>query len=46
MKSNSRKDTILNSAVLFATWLVVISAGVSERLEASTAVVPINYQIE
>ena len=44
MKSN-RKDTILNSAVLLAAWLVLISAGVSDQVETSSQVVHIAYPV-
>ena len=43
MKSNFRKDTILNSAVLFAAWLVVISASVGENFDSAAQPVRIAY---
>ena len=45
MKSNSRKDTLFNSAVLLAAWLVVIGAGVSDQVETSAQVVQIAYPV-
>ena len=43
MRSNFRKDRILDSVILFAAWLVVITAGVGDQVESSSQVVPIAY---
>jgi hypothetical protein len=44
--SKTRKDMIFNSVVLFAAWLVVIAACVSDDVEAKTQVVRIAYQAQ
>lgn len=46
MNSNTRKDTFLNSAVLFAAWLVIVIASVGNHVESSTSVVRIAYLAE
>lgn len=46
MNSNTRKDSLLNSAVLFAAWLIVIIASVDAHIESSTEVVRIAYAAE
>ena len=46
MKKNPRKDMILNSAVLFAAWLVVIAACVSGDAGSATRVVRIAYEVQ
>lgn len=46
MNAKASKELILNTAVVIGAWLIVIAAGVDERLEASAAVVYINYHVE
>lgn len=47
MSSNTRKkNTGLNSAVLFAAWLAVVVAASNGDIETNTQVVPIAYQAE
>ncbi len=46
MDTNANKDLIRSTAVVIGAWLIVIAAGVDERLHASGNVVYINYQIE
>jgi hypothetical protein len=46
MNSNTSKDNALNSAILFAAWLIVIAAGVAAHVESSSQVVRIAYQVE
>ncbi len=46
MNSNTSKDNTLNSAILFAAWLVVIAAGVDAHIESASQVVRIAYQAE
>jgi hypothetical protein len=46
MNSNHRKDSFLNSAVLFAAWLIVIVASVDAHIESSSEVVRIAYVAE
>ena len=46
MNTDSSKELIRGTAVVIGAWLIVIAAGVNERVEASTAVVRINYQVE
>jgi len=43
MNSNIRKDTILNSAVIFAAWLVIIVSSVDNHVETASKVVAIAY---
>jgi len=42
MKPNSQ-DTVLNAAVVFAAWLIVIVACINPELESPTTVVRIAY---
>jgi len=46
MKTNANKELIRSTAVVIGAWLIVIAAGVNERLEGAMAIVPINYQLE
>ena len=46
MNTNANKELIRSTAVVIGAWLIVIAAGVNERLDSSAAVVPINYQVE
>jgi hypothetical protein len=46
MKKNPRKDMILNSAVLFAAWLVVIAACVGGDADLAKPVVRIAYEAQ
>ena len=46
MSTRANKELIRSTAVVIGAWLVVIAAGVNERIEESQAVVYINYQIE
>jgi hypothetical protein len=43
MNSNTNKDNALNSAILFAAWLVIIAASVDAHIESSSQVVLIAY---
>lgn len=44
MKSEPTKDTILNSLVLFAAWMVVISTCITDDIDTGTQVVRIAYR--
>lgn len=46
MNSNTRKDTLLNSVVLFAAWLIIIVASVDAHIESNSEVVRIAYAVE
>ena len=46
MNTNNRKDTVFNCAVVFAAWLVLIAACVSDDVDANTHVVRIAYQAQ
>jgi hypothetical protein len=46
MDARASKELIRSTAVVIGAWLIVIAAGVNGRVEASTAVVRITYQIE
>jgi hypothetical protein len=46
MYPKSTKDTIFNSVVLFAAWLVVISACIGEDVESTKQAVRIAYQAQ
>jgi hypothetical protein len=44
MSSNTRKDAILNSAVLLAAWLVLIAMCIDEDVESTPHVARAPYQ--
>jgi hypothetical protein len=48
MSSGTRKDTLFNSVVLFAAWLVVIAACVADDVDvdAGTHLVRIAYRAQ
>ena len=46
MNTQASKELIRNTAVVIGAWLIVIAAGVNERVEGSGAVIYISYQIE
>lgn len=46
MKSSIRKDTLLNSFILFAAWLVVVAACIPEDVDAVTQPVRIAYEAQ
>jgi len=46
MDSENRKDTIFNSVVLFAAWMIVISTCIVDDGETSTQVVRIAYRAQ
>ena len=46
MKSPIRQDTLLNSVMLFAAWLVIIAACIPEDVETVAHPVRIAYQAQ
>jgi hypothetical protein len=46
MKPYTSQDNVLNAAILFAAWLIVIVACVSPELEKTNTVVQIAYAAE
>jgi hypothetical protein len=46
MKPKMSKDTVFNSVILFAAWLVVIAACIGDDVESKTHVVRIAYQAQ
>jgi hypothetical protein len=44
MKPEPTKDTVFNSLVLFAAWMVVISTCMTDDIDTGTQVVRIAYQ--
>jgi len=46
MKSEPTKDTILNSLVLFAAWMVVISTCITDDIDTGTQVIRIAYRAQ
>jgi hypothetical protein len=46
MSSGTRKDTLFNSVVLFAAWLVVIAACVADDVDAGTHGVRAAYRAQ
>lgn len=46
MDSENRKDTIFNSAVLFAAWMIVISTCIVDDGDTSAQVVRIAYRAQ
>jgi hypothetical protein len=46
MKPPIRKDTLLNSVMLFAAWLVVITACIPEDAGAGSHAIRIAYEAE
>ncbi|MGZ5037522.1 MAG: hypothetical protein ACXWG1_12075 [Usitatibacter sp.] len=46
MKPPIRKDTLLNSVILFSAWLVVITACISDDVEAGHQPIRIAYEAQ
>ncbi len=46
MNTRANKELIRSTAVAIGAWLIVIAAGVNERLDGPAAVVPIVYMAE
>lgn len=46
MNTRANKELIRSTAVAIGAWLIVIAAGVNERLDGPAAVVPIVYLAE
>ena len=46
MKSESIKDTALNSVVLFAAWMIVIATCIVDDIDTGTQVVHIAYRAQ
>ena len=46
MKQSNRHDTMLNSFILFAAWLVVIAACIPDDVDAAAQPVRIAYEAQ
>ena len=46
MKSEHSKDTVFNSVVLFAAWMIVIATCITDDVETNTHVVHIAYRAQ
>jgi hypothetical protein len=46
MKSEHSKDTVFNSIVLFAAWMIVIATCVTDDVETSAQVVRVAYRAQ
>ena len=46
MKSEPTKDTVFNSLVLFAAWMVVISTCITDDVDTGKQVVRIAYRAQ